>query len=234
MIFKHSGASLLRTGVLMNTLNDILKFAITLLSILNPIGVLPVFLGIQRAQRNLNIRKVSNVAAIATGITILISLFFGQHVLAFFGISISSFTIGGGMLLFTIAFSMISAHQSETNMNTEELQRVDFEREVAIIPLAIPLLSGPGAISTCIIQAKSLTSTYHWIGAVVVVLLVCVLIKYLLTFSQEIGRRVGQIGINVMTRIMGLLLLATSIEMVASGIKEMLPILKASISVLNI
>lgn len=218
----------------MQTLNDILKFSITLLSILNPIGVIPVFLGFLRTKKNLNISKVSNVTALATGTTILISLFCGQTILGFFGISISSFTIGGGILLFTIAFSMISAHQSDSKINSEELEGVDFEREIGIIPLAIPLLSGPGAISTCIIQAKSFTSTYHWVGAVIVVVLIAIAIRYMLFFSQDIGRNLGQIGINVMTRIMGLLLLATSIEMVASGIKEMLPILKASVSVLNI
>lgn len=218
----------------MQTLNDVLKFAVTLLSIINPIGAIPVFLGFYRMKKNLNIRKVSNVSATATSLTILISLFFGQRLLSFFSISISSFTIGGGMLLFMMAFSMISAHQAETKINPEELEGVDFEREIGIIPLAIPLLSGPAAISTCIIQAKTFTTTYHWIGACIVVVLIGLLIKYMLTFAQDIGRRVGQIGINVMTRIMGLLLLATSIEMITSGIKEMLPILKATVSVLNI
>ena len=218
----------------MHTLNDILKFAVTLLSIINPIGAIPVFLGFHRLKKNLNISRVSNVAASSTIITILISLFFGQSVLAFFGISISSFTIGGGVLLFTIAFSMISAHQSDSKINHDELERVDFEREIGVIPLAIPLLSGPGAISTCIIQAKGFTTTYHWLGAVVVVIFIGILIKILLTFAEGIGRQMGQIGINVMTRIMGLLLLATSIEMLASGIKEMLPILKMGVGYLNV
>jgi multiple antibiotic resistance protein len=222
------------TGALMHTLNDILKFAITLLSIINPIGAIPVFLGFRRMKKNLDISRVSNVASTATVITILVSLFLGQTVLNFFGISISSFTIGGGILLFTISFSMLSAHKSESQINHEELERVDFEREIGVIPLAIPLLSGPGAISTCIIQAKGFTTTYHWIGAVVVVVCIGLLIKVLLTFAEGIGKRLGQIGINVMTRIMGLLLLATSIEMVASGVKEMLPILKATVSTLNI
>lgn len=217
----------------MQTLNDILKFAVMLLSILNPIGALPVFLGFTRMKKNLNIRKVSNSTAIATSLTILISLFLGQNILGFFGISISSFTIGGGILLFTIALSMISAHQSDSKINSDEIESVDFEREIGIIPLAIPLLSGPGAISTCIIQAKSFTTTYHWIGAVVVVVGIGFVIKYMLMFAREIGLKLGQIGINVMTRIMGLLLLATSIEMIASGIKEMLPILKIGINTIS-
>lgn len=214
----------------MHTINDILKFAVTLISIINPIGAIPVFLSFQRLKKNLDINRASNTAAMSTVITILISLFCGQSILGFFGISISSFTIGGGILLFSIAFSMISAQQSESKINHGEIERLNFEREIGVIPLAIPLLSGPGAISTCIIQSKEFSSTYHWIGACVVVLLIGVLIKYLLFFAQDIGRNLGEIGINVMTRIMGLLLLATSIEMLASGIKEMFPILKTNLS----
>lgn len=216
----------------MHTLNDVLKFAVSLLSIINPIGAIPVFLGFTRVKKNLNIQKISNACAVTTSITIFISLFFGQSILSFFGISIPSFTIGGGMLLFTIAFSMIAAHQSDSKINTEELEKVGMEKELGIIPLAIPLLAGPGAISISIIQAKNFSSTYHWIGATVVVLLIGILIKVLLTFAQDIGRKMGQIGINIMTRIMGLILLATSIEMIASGVKEMLPILKGSIAFL--
>lgn len=215
-------------------MHEVLKFAITLLSTINPIGAIPVFLGLCRMKKNLDVGRISNAAALATVMTILISLFLGQAVLNFFGISISSFTIGGGILLFTISFSMISAHQSDSQINHEEIERVDFEREIGVIPLAIPLLSGPGAITTCIIQAKNFTSTYHWVGATIAVVLIGVLIKYLLFFAKDIGRTVGQIGMNVMTRIIGLILLATSIEMLASGIKEMLPILKSSVSVLNI
>lgn len=216
----------------MHTLNDVLKFALALLSILNPLGALPVFLSFTRQKKNLNIYKISNACAIATSTTILLSLFFGQSILGFFGISIPSFTIGGGILLFTISFSMISGQQSQTNINPEELERAEMEKEIGIIPLAIPLLSGPGAISISIIQAKGFTSTYHWIGATIVVILVGLLIKWMLVFAQDIGNKIGQIGINVMTRIMGLILLATSIEMIASGIKEMLPILKGSLGFL--
>ena len=222
-----------RNGATMHTLNDILKFAVTLLSIINPLGVIPVFLGFTQVKKNLNIQKISNACAVTTSITIFISLFFGQNILSFFGISIPSFTIGGGMLLFTMAFSMIAAHQSDSKINTEELEKVGMEKELGIIPLAIPLLAGPGAISISIIQAKNFSTTYHWLGACIVVILIGVVIKLLLTFAQEIGRKIGQIGINIMTRIMGLILLAISIEMIASGMKEMMPVLKGGIAFLS-
>lgn len=208
---------------------DVLKFSITLISIINPLGAIPVFLGFTQNHKNLSIKNVTNTCATATTITILVSLVFGQMLLNFFGISVASFTIGGGFLLFTMAFSMISGHQSTTRINTEEINSFDYEREIGIIPLAIPLLSGPGAISTSIIHAKHFTTSAHWIMVVCMVLFIGLLIKIILSYAQKIGDRLGQIGLNVMTRIMGLILLSMSIEMIAAGIKEILPILNGTI-----
>lgn len=209
-------------------LNDIIKFSITLISIINPLGAIPVFLGFTKNHKNLNIKNVTNTCAIACSITIMISLVFGQGLLNFFGISVASFTIGGGFLLFTMAFSMISAQQSTTKINNEEMRSFDFEREIGIIPLAIPLLSGPGAISTSIIHSKKFLTPTHWIAGTVMVLLIGLIIKVILSYADFIGEKLGQIGLNVMTRIMGLILLSMSIEMIATGIKEIIPVLKGA------
>lgn len=207
-------------------ISDIIKFSITLISIINPLGAIPVFLGFTKYHKNLNIKNVTNTCAIAVSITILVSLVLGQSLLNFFGISVASFTIGGGFLLFTMAFSMISGHQSTTKINTEEIRSFDFEREIGIIPLAIPLLSGPGAISTSIIHAKNFTTPTHWIFASIMIVAIGLIVKIILSYAEAIGRKLGQIGLNVMTRIMGLILLSMSIEMIAGGIKEILPALK--------
>lgn len=206
--------------------SDIVKFSITLISIINPLGAIPVFLGFTKHHKNLNIKNVTNTCAIASSVTILVSLVFGQALLNFFGISVASFTIGGGFLLFTMAFSMISGHQSTTKINTEEIRTFDFEREIGIIPLAIPLLSGPGAISTSIIHAKNFTSPTHWIFSGIMIVGIGFIIKITLSYAEDIGQKLGQIGLNVLTRIMGLILLSMSIEMIAGGIKEILPALK--------
>lgn len=209
-------------------ISDILKFSITLLSIINPLGAIPVFLGFTKNHKNLNIKNVTNTCAIATSTTILISLICGQSLLNFFGISVASFTIGGGLLLFTMAFSMISGQQSNSRINSDEIRSFDFEREIGIIPLAIPLLSGPGAISTSIIHAKNFTTSIHWIAGIIMVILIGILVKIILSYAQTIGDKLGQIGLNVLTRIMGLILLSMSIEMIAFGIKEIIPVLKGA------
>ena len=207
---------------------DVLKFFITLISIVNPIGAIPVFLGFVQNHKSINVNKLANHTATAVTVTILISLIGGQYVLNFFGISVASFTIGGGILLTTTAFSMISGQQSNSKINNDEIRSIDFEREIGIIPLAIPLLSGPGAISTSIIHAKNFSTSIHWITGIIMVLFVGIIIKLILSNAVRIGEKLGQIGLNVMTRIMGLILLSMSIEMIAFGIKEIMPILKGT------
>ena len=208
---------------------EIFKFSITLLSIINPIGAIPVFLGFTQNNKNLNLKNVTNTCASATSITILISLIFGNQLLIFFGISVASFTIGGGILLFMMALSMISGEQSNTKINNEEIKSFDYEREIGIIPLAIPLLSGPGAISSSIIYSKNIVTASQWLSIAIMIVLIGIIVKVVLSYAEFIGKKLGQIGLNVMTRIMGLILLSMSIEMIAAGFKDIMPILKSSL-----
>jgi len=207
-------------------ISDTLKFGIGLISILNPIGVIPVFLSLTSRYSNHKIKLVARSCSITVAVTILISLFLGQKILGFFGISIASFTIGGGFLIFSMAFSMIRAQQTQAKMNQDEIDDAEETAEIGIVPLAIPLLSGPGTISTSIIQAKHFNDITHWIGAVVIIFVVALIVYFILRNSRAIGDRLGKIGLNVMTRVMGLILLSISIEMIVSGVKEILPILK--------
>jgi multiple antibiotic resistance protein len=208
---------------------DSIKFAVTLISILNPIGALPIFLNLTRDRSASEIKIVSNSCTIAVMVTISLALAFGQRILGFFGISIPSFTIGGGILIFTMAFSMIRARGNEAKINKDEIDSLGDPKEVGIVPLAIPLLSGPGTISSSIIYAKEINDPYHWVGALFVVLLCGLIVKLVLTYARNIGNKIGPIGMNVMSRIMGIILLASSIEMIVAGIKEILPILKGHI-----
>lgn len=207
-----------------SVLTDSLKFGIALLSIINPLGAIPIFLGITRENSQEDIKKISSSCAIAIFITILISLAIGQKILHFFGISIASFRIGGGFLLFTMALSMLKAKNSSAKLNKEEMEFQD-PNEIGIVPLAIPLLAGPGAISTSIIKAEGLTGIYSWIGIIIVVFIIAVTVKLVLNFSRTIGEKMGSLGLNVMTRIMGLILMALAIEFVTGGIKTIFPAL---------
>lgn len=203
----------------MDLISDTLKFAITLVSILNPIGVIPIFLNLTSRYSDQGISSIATSCSIAVFLTITISLFIGQYLLNFFGITIATFTIGGGVLLFSIAFSMVQAQHSETKINEQEMEFTEASREIGVVPLAIPLLSGPGSISTTIIQSNTFTNTWHWVGAVLVIAFLCVIINLTLTYSRVIGKKLGTIGLNIMTRVMGIILLAISIEMIINGLK---------------
>lgn len=206
--------------------DDIMKFAITLVSILNPIGVLPIFVSLTHNRTQEDIETTARSCSIAVFVTILISMAVGKDILNFFGIGLASFTIGGGFLLFSMAFSMINASQVAAKINASEITNYNDSKELGVIPLAIPLLSGPGAISTAIIHSKNFTSAYHWSMAITFVFLMCLILWPILRGARKIRKALGTLGLNVTTRVMGLILLAMSIEMVTHGLKEILPILK--------
>lgn len=206
----------------MNTIpefSDVMKFAVTLVSILNPIGVLPIFLNFTNRHSDETVKMIAKSCSVAVFITITVSLFVGQSLLNLFGITIASFTIGGGILLFSIAFSMVQAQNSDTKINDEEIEFTEGVKEIGVVPLAIPLISGPGSISITVIQADTFTSSIHWIGGVITIFLISLMIYFSLSYARVIGRRLGPLGLNVMTRIMGIILLAISIEMMARGLK---------------
>ncbi len=205
--------------------DDSMKLMISMMSILNPIGVIPIFLSMTESFPEKKVRAIATSCAATVAITLIISLIAGKKVLSIFSISVDSFTIGGGFLIFTMAMEMIKAKRPSTKMNKEEVEEME-ANEIGIVPLAIPLISGPGSISTAIIYSNRMSSTYHWIGAIVTFILLGVMIKLIFNYSRMIGRKMGTIGLNVMTRIMGLILLSVSIEMVSSGLRGLFPILE--------
>ena len=169
------------------------------------------------------IKKIATSCALAVFITLLVSLLIGNRVLDFFGITIASFRIAGGFLIFTMSLSMLSAKNHSAKLSKNEIEEYDPE-EIGIVPLAIPLLAGPGSISTSIIKAEKLGSPTEWLGHFVALVILCVLVKIVLNFSRTLGDRLGTLGLNVMTRIMGLILMALSVEFVANGVKEIFAI----------
>tara|TARA_R110002072_G_scaffold64203_4_gene159618 strand:- start:62391 stop:63017 length:627 start_codon:yes stop_codon:yes gene_type:complete len=196
---------------------DTLKFALTLVSILNPLGVLPVFIELTNDFSHDGLKSVAKSCALTVAITIIISLAIGQQILGFFSISIPSFTIGGGILIFTMALNMIQAKQSAIKINKSETTL----QEIGVVPLAIPLLAGPGAISTSIIYAKDISGVGHWIGAITSIVLLSIILLFVLSSARRIRDHVGKMGLNIFTRIMGIILLSMSIEMIFNGLKEM-------------
>ena len=206
-------------------LTEIAKFFISMISILNPIGALPLFITLTRHYSQEEIKKVAINCAYAIAVTLLISLVFGKYILSFFGISITSFKLAGGVLVSMTAISMLKAQQSAEKINQEEVDRQTQIEEIGIVPLAIPMLAGPGSISTCIMYSEKLSNVFEWTGIVFAVALMTTLIFLILANSRKIREKIGRISLNVMTRIMGLILLAVAVEYMSSGLKGLFPVL---------
>ncbi|MBU4462901.1 MAG: YchE family NAAT transporter [Proteobacteria bacterium] len=206
-------------------ISEYLKFFAALLAIVNPVGAIPIFINLT-ADQNKGVRnKNCFMASISMGIILIVVLFSGEAILRFFGISVGSFRVGGGILILLMAISMLQAKMSHVKQT--EVEGLDLaEREsVAVVPLGTPLLAGPGAISTVILYAQHYTSVTHYLYLLgVIVLLIC------LTFlsfrlAPAIARLLGKTGINVVTRLMGLVMAAVGVEFIANGLKQLFPAL---------
>ncbi len=208
----------------MEGISEVYKFAIAMVSIINTIGALPVFLSLTKSSSDDELKITARTCAMAIFVTIFVSMFFGNNILHFFGITIAAFRVGGGILIGSMAFNMLKAQNSEHKMNEKEIIRSKEEmKEMGIVPLGIPLLAGPGSISTAIIYSDKFQHTYQWIGAVLGLSLIAIFIYLVLSFSRKISQRMGRIGVNVMTRIMGLILMALAVEFITLGVKVLFP-----------
>jgi len=205
------------------------KPLITLLAIVNPLAIVPFFIhytqGFSAAQR----KKTIWVSSFSAFVVIAASALLGLQILEFFGISLASFQVGGGMLLLTAALSMLNAQPAEARANAEEVHDAETKAamgaSIAVVPLTIPLLTGPATMSTVVIyaeKAKNFTQLGTLVGYGVVIALATALCFSLAT---PIARILGKTGINVMTRLMGLILAALAVEVMADGLHKLFPVL---------
>ncbi|MEY4258429.1 MAG: hypothetical protein RJA56_1330, partial [Pseudomonadota bacterium] len=194
------------------------KPLITLLAIVNPLAIVPFFIhytqGFTGAQR----KRTIGIASISVFIVIAVCALVGLEVLDFFNISLASFQVGGGLLLMTSALAMLNAQPAEAKATPGEVNDAHTKTSIAVVPLTIPLLTGPATMSTVVIyadQAKTVAQHSALIGYGVVIALATWLC---FTLAKPIARVLGQTGINVMTRLMGLILAALSVEVMAAGL----------------
>lgn len=206
---------------------DLIKPLIALLAIVNPIGVVPFFIHFTQSFTAEQRRRTIRTSALTAFAVISISGVAGLQIITFFGISIASFQVGGGMLLLTSALHMLNAQPPETRKDELDQGQADADAgaSIAVVPLTVPLLTGPATISTMVIYAEK-TRTL-WQHAVLVGYGVVIALAAYLAFSAagRIARVLGKTGINVMTRLMGLILAAMAVELLADGLVKLFPIL---------
>ena len=206
---------------------DLLKPLIALLAIVNPIGVVPFFIHFTQGFTAEQRRRTIRVSAFTACLVVAISALAGLRIIEFFGISIASFQVGGGMLLLISALQMLQAQPAETRKEDvdEGESKADAGASIAVVPLTIPLLTGPATISTMVIYSQQTTQWWQ-VGVLMGYGLVIGAAAFLaLSAAGRIAKLLGQTGINVMTRLMGLILAALAVEIMADGLLKLFPAL---------
>jgi multiple antibiotic resistance protein len=211
---------------------DLLKPLIALLAIVNPIGVVPFYIHFTQHLSTPERRRTIRIASISAFAVIAISALAGLKIIEFFGISIASFQVGGGMLLLVSALNMLNAQPAESRRaDVDEGQaKADAGSSIAVVPLTVPLLTGPATISTMVIYAEKTRTV--WEHAVLVGYGVVIGVATFVAFSAagRIAKVLGQTGINVMTRLMGLILAAMAVELLADGLVKLFPVLASHLA----
>ncbi len=208
---------------------DLIKPLVTLMAIVNPLAIVPFFIqysqGYSQAQRQRTAWTAAFSAFVVTGIIALL----GLQLLSFFGISIASFQVGGGMLLLISALSMLNAQPAEGKNSPEEIRATEAKASpgasIAVVPLSIPLLTGPATMSTVVIYADKAQHFWQLLVLVGYGAVIGVATGIAFSLAQPIALALGKTGINVMTRLMGLILAALAVEVMADGLGKLFPIL---------
>ena len=208
------------------------KPLITLLAIVNPLAIVPFFIhytqGFSREQR----RHTIWVSSFSCFVVIAICALAGLHILDFFGISLASFQVGGGMLLLTSALNMLNAQPAEAKTHTHEMEdgaeKAARGASIAVVPLTIPLLTGPASMSTVVIYAEKAKTFFQLSTLVGYGVVIALATALCFALAEPIARVLGKTGINVMTRLMGLILAALAVEVMSDGLTKLFPVLLGS------
>jgi multiple antibiotic resistance protein len=207
----------------MLTLTEYIKIFTTILVIVNPIGAVPLFISMTASQSEKARRRTVMVSAFTVGVVLIAACVLGESLLRFFGVSIASFRVGGGILVMLLAISMFQAQLSGSKTTPEETKEAEEKADVAVVPLAIPLLTGPGAISTVIIFADQSSDWAHKGLLIASCVIVAITVSIILRMAIPIGAWLGKTGINIVSRLMGLLLTAIAVEIIVGGLGKLLP-----------
>jgi multiple antibiotic resistance protein len=203
--------------------SEFVKFAAALFAILNPFGNTAIFLSVTAERSTADRQRIALLTSVAVLITLVVAAVIGQEILDLFGISIGSFRIAGGVIVLLIALSMLRARQSGVHHSAQEEADGQQKDNPAIFPLAIPVIAGPGAIATVILYAEHAQSVGGALTIGEVIALMCVILLVTLRAADRLSGLLGPTGMNVLTRLMGMILAAIAVEMMAGGLRDLFP-----------
>ena len=207
---------------------EIIKIILAFMVLINHFGALTLFLDSTHGYSLNNRRKVARIACLTIFITISFFTLAGETLLKLLGISIGSFQLAGGILVFLIALNMMNGEGNpvkpdQENFDVDHLQGAPPTMAAAVVPIAIPMMIGPGGISTVIIYSSQVTGILQVSAILIAGLFISLFCYVALMAAGRISRLLGDTGLNIMSRIMGMLLAAVSIEIIVNGLRTLFP-----------
>jgi multiple antibiotic resistance protein len=195
------------------------SFAISLFAILTPFAAVPAFLAITEGLPSPERSRTATQAAGTAALVLVVAALMGNVILAMLGTSLGALRVGGGLVLLTMAFSMLRSSDARLSPGAEK------RCSGGIVPLGLPLLAGPGSISSVIVEMRHGSGIVHASVVIACVLSTCVTVWAILRLAEPIGERIGQSGLTVLNRVFGLLLSAIAVEIIAAGLRSLFPLL---------
>jgi multiple antibiotic resistance protein len=206
----------------MGSLTEYLRFAVTLTAVVDPFLAIPFFIAFTRGQSAEERARLARIVAITVFLVLASSVFVGEALLNLIGASLPAFRVGGGLVLLLMALAMLNAQAGGVRHSKAEAEELESGDVSGVVPIGVPLLAGPGAISTAIIAAER-GDVAHQLVLVVCIALVCAVSWAALSRAHLIANHLSLSALNIATRILGLLLAAMAVQTMAEGMRALFP-----------
>ncbi len=191
----------------------------TLFVIIDPIGLTPLFVALTAGASAAQRRAIALRSCLTAAIILFIFAIFGEALLGFVGISMSAFRIAGGVLLFLTALEMLFQKRQTRRKSQADDAELDHVDDPSVFPIAIPLIAGPGAIASMILLTDQMPGLIGFASVIGVMLSVLAIVFALFLASHWLERALGRVGVNVVTRLLGMLLAALAIQFILDGLR---------------
>jgi multiple antibiotic resistance protein len=195
----------------------------SLFSIVDPFAAVPIFLALAGGESQASQSRTALRASVTCFVVLTAFALAGRLIFSFYGFTIGAFKIAGGILLFSVALDMVHAQPSDKRTTNEERAEAEAREDVGLMPLGLPLLSGPGAIATVMVLGGKAKDLGQKVGIHVAVFAVSFLTFLILRSSVWVSKLLGRTGINIVVRIMGLILAAVAMQFIVDGALETMP-----------
>ena len=190
----------------------------SIFTLINPLGILPIYLTLTESISRQERTKINRRGIVTAGIVLITFSFIGNYIFSFYGITIHAFRIAGGILFFRIGLNMVESKLSRTKATPQEEEEAQMKEVFAYTPLGIPMIAGPGAITSAVILSGDGFNVYNKITFILVLFFSLLLTYLIFQTAGRISKFLGIIGIRIMQRIMGLLLMVIAVQFIIDGI----------------